>query len=116
MNSDNIDPLLCLIYDAGMQVTTSLPNPGGSMTYVLSQDQVKLGLEDQNELIANLNGITKAQAIAWQTDQFNVYCAGHTKTNRPCRNIVSGGSQVSAREYVQMQGALCQIHQDRSDY
>lgn len=116
MKHETLDTFLKQLYDAGMQVAISLPAPGGHQTHSLTQEQVVLGIEDKTALMANVHGVTKADVIAWQNDEYNVYCSGHTKSKRPCRNIVRGGHDVVLSDYSAMQGRYCEVHEERTEY
>lgn len=111
---NNEDAFQALI-DAGATVSIDIPDPqrGGSLAMKLGAADMVLLCQDPVSFRAAACGVTRAQYLAWTADRFSVRCSAITVAGKRCRCTVSGGGDVSAQRWVEMQGMYCAIHEWR---
>lgn len=103
------------LIDAGATVSIDIPYPqgGGSQSLTLDAADMALLCKDPVSFRAAACGVTRAQYLAWTADRFSVRCSAITVAGKRCRCTVSGGGDVSAQRWVEMQGMYCAIHEWR---
>lgn len=84
---------------------------GGMATVFLvdPQDVMKF-LADRDQFGATYYGVTKAQYLEWLRHDGSARCGGVTAKGKPCRNYLSGYSQLPINEWLKRDGGYCAIH------
>jgi hypothetical protein len=101
---------LDLLSDKGVAFLIAVPNECGQRDYVATPEEVIEFCNDSVGFYAKIHGVTKSEYGDWLDDLFCVYCAAKTRAGRRCRNIVTGGNQVSPKRWVELQGRYCAVH------
>lgn len=108
-----IEIIKCLS-EAGVHFLVDVPSEGGCGQQLVTDPEIlALLLTDPIAGRAASLGMRLDEYLAWQRDNFNVYCGGLTKKGKPCQNIVTGGHCVSAKKWVRLQGQYCETHDPR---
>ena len=64
---------------------------------------------DAERFYAKCHRVSKETFLSWVADEFSVRCA-HSEGGIQCESTVPGGKSVTARKYVEFQGAKCSRH------
>lgn len=86
------------------------PEPHRDREVPIGLEQAQRFLVDKDAVLAEINGVSKRDYLAWIGAGFCVRCAGVTKSKRRCRQTAVGGNAVSALEWVAKQGDYCAVH------
>jgi len=98
--------------ELGASILIRCPGEWGSRDTYIRPNELAGYLSDPEELVARHLGVTRTEFLAWQDEGFSVQCAARTKRGKRCRGVVTGGSHVPAKIWVQMQGGFCVAHED----
>lgn len=104
--------LLNKLAELGVTFCLAVPNQWGHETHISDPSELLEFIDDPVSLYARYHGVTKQQYLAWANDEFSVVCSATTSKGKPCKKIVKGGSNVSPRQWVAMQGEYCSLHSD----
>lgn len=96
----------------GVDFCVQVPHECGIMTYSATPEDLVILADDPDALYAKAHGVTKAEFRDWQADECSAICAAKTKAGKPCRNLVQGGYQVSAKRWLELQGGYCSVHEN----
>lgn len=96
--------------ELGVSYHLSVPSPWGADTFEVHPSDLVLLRSDRDSVCARHYKVSKEDYIAWRDSHFSVQCAGRTTRGTRCKNPVSGGLNVSAERWVQLQGEYCVIH------
>ena len=86
-------------------------NQWGQATVPLSTQELLQYAQDPVGYLAAYYKVSRDQYLAWHRSNYTVLCAGKTRAKRPCKNIVEGGNGVTPRQWVDLQGSYCHVHQ-----
>ncbi|SUB63857.1 Uncharacterised protein [Plesiomonas shigelloides] len=90
----------------------SVPSRWGDEIYIARAEELSNFISDPIAIYATHYGVSKSVYLAWANDDFSVYCSGKTSKGRPCKKIVTGGSNVSPKRWLELQGEYCSVHQE----
>lgn len=99
----------------GVEYVISYPAPSGSSRFVMSPEDLVKFSENPEVAIASYCGVSLKEYLLWQEEGYSVQCAATTKKGNRCRNIATGGSRVIPREWVQLTGQYCDLHENGSN-
>lgn len=80
----------------------------------MTPEEVVEFADDPEAIYAKAHGVTKAEYRDWMDDDCTRFCAATTRAGKPCRNMVAGGFQVSAKRWLELQGEYCASHSEGS--
>jgi hypothetical protein len=83
-------------------------------TFMISGNDIPRFLENTDLFMANENGISVDDYIAWDRDNTSLnslQCNAITRQHRRCKNAVRGGEgQIDMQTYAKLRGGYCSIH------
>lgn len=99
------------IREGGITLVAHIRSVGGSSNIILDdlQDVVAF-LADHEQFGADYYGVTKAQYLEWLEHDGSARCGGVTAKGQPCRNYLSGFSQLPIKEWLRRNGGYCAVH------
>lgn len=95
---------------AGIEFFASVRVPGGCKTIFLKPEEVATFLTDPVQATADHMGVTKAEYQRWVDWEGTPQCGANTSKGQRCKNFVSGGSQLSLKRWMAMDGGYCVVH------
>jgi hypothetical protein len=104
---------LRVLSEKGVAFFIDVPVEGGQKTIQVAPEDLMIFADDPEATYAKTQGVTKSEYRDWMDDECMAYCAAKTKAGRPCPNLVPGGFQVSAKQWVKLQGGYCGVHGER---
>lgn len=103
---------LISLQEKGCGFYINVPNQWGAHDYPASPDDLIELNRDPVAYYVKMHGVSKIQYIQWVEESFSVHCAGKTSKGKRCKNVVTNGSNVDAKIWVQMQGEYCFLHNE----
>lgn len=101
---------LHLLSEKGVGFALRVPSECGQDTYFASAEDLEVLMTDAEAIYAKAHGVTKAQYRDWMGDGCMVFCSAQTLAGKPCRNLLTGGFQVTAKQWAERQGEYCAVH------
>lgn len=98
--------------DTGVRFIVSVPLPFGAEQIELNKNLILEYLNDKYAALAKYYGVSKSDYVTWLEQNMSVQCCGTTTKDKRCKNVVTGGNNVSVQEWVKRQGLLCDVHED----
>jgi hypothetical protein len=92
------------------EVEWSGPSP---RLWLIPASDLLAWLDDPVAYFAARSGVTSNEYMAAAEARYTVYCSARTTKGRPCRNVARAGYCSTPRQWVDMQGAMCPIHEER---
>lgn len=92
------------------QIRISFPVPGGGREMLIPATEQANYSANPTAYLANYFGVSEVDFIRWVETDGTPFCGETTKSGRKCRNIVSGGSQRSLRDWIELDGGCCAVH------
>ena len=102
--------LLKKLKELGVTFGISVPSQWGQETHIAKPEELLTLIKDPVAVFAGHYGVSKAEYLAWASEEFSVHCSGKTSKGKQCKNIVPGGSNVSPSKWVEFQGEYCTVH------
>lgn len=62
--------------------------------------------------IAKSLGVSLRAYLLWKEEEFSVRCSALTAKNKRCKNIVTGGRNVTPNIWEKMTGQYCETHEN----
>lgn len=106
----SMDEVIDRLSDLGASIMIRHPDAWGERDVAIKPEELMEYLRGPVEFFARRLGVSHAQFIAWQEEKCSVRCAARTSKGRRCKQIVTGGSHVSAVQWLKMQGEYCSVH------
>jgi len=95
---------------AGVGFSVALSTPGGAETVTLNAREALAYLANPQEFAAGYYGLPLADYETWVALDGQAMCGASTRAGGPCRNPVSGPTQLSAGDWKDRHGGLCAVH------
>lgn len=95
---------------AGITLSASLEIPGGCQTVLLSVGQALAYMARPEVFSAEYFGLTVGDYETWVALDGQAICGALSKSGTPCRNPMSGSTQLSARQWKARHGGFRAIH------
>jgi hypothetical protein len=95
---------------AGIQFSVSFREPGGAATIGISADEAFAWVEDPEAFAARTVGLTTTKYREWVDSDGEPRCGAVTIDGHRCKNVISGGIQRSALEWLRLDGGYCAVH------
>src|SRR5262245_6698521 len=102
--------LMAALEHHGIRLYVGVPAPYGGEEVSIPPGELLTFLADPRCFIAAHYGMTVAEYIDWSGFYFSVRCAARTRAGRRCRNIVTGGHQCAAADFLRLRGSYCIVH------
>lgn len=96
--------------DAGISFAAHVRSVGGAHNLFVEPAEVATFLADKDQFAANYFGVTKAQYLEWLEHDGSARCGGAKAQGKPCRNYLSGYSQLPIQEWLTRDGGYCAVH------
>jgi hypothetical protein len=102
--------LLKKLEELGVTFCISIPSQWGQENHIANPNELLILLNDPIAIYASHYGVSKAEYLDWENEEFSAHCSAKTSKGKQCKNIVPGGSNVSPGRWVELQGEYCTIH------
>lgn len=95
---------------APIEFVGSVPAPGGGASIVLQAEELGQFCDDPEGYFALMNGATKEEYNQWVDTEGTPRCGARNAKGERCKNVVSGGIQMSLEHWLQEDGGFCRVH------
>lgn len=95
---------------AGISFAAHVRSVGGVHNLFLKPRDIAGFIADRDQFAADYFGVTKAQYLEWLEHDGSARCSGTTTQGKPCRNYLSGYSQLPIQEWLRRDGGYCAVH------
>ncbi|MFW1950540.1 hypothetical protein [Acinetobacter beijerinckii] len=110
----NEDQLIEKLHENGISFSISVSMPHGSSRIDLDKSLVMEYLTDRYSALAKYYGVSKSNYLSWLEQEMCVQCSATTGKGMRCKKVVTNGHNVPVQEWVNMQGLICEIHEEKS--